>query len=166
MVVVALRASRLKINKRKYFPIKIQLPIHYTTNDDEDFSFLGIALKIRGENEKEFQFLKYMGKEFKIYSLNPTENNQNQGKRTRILKKFFLKNDVVTYLIEVYSEDDIKKSIENLQHEVKNGFVSKEEFFHLKYEVDNIKSILTWVNRIIVGAVIVALLALIITQKS
>ena len=111
MVVVALRASRLKINKRKYFPIKIQLPIHYTTNDDEDFSFLGIALKIRGENEKEFQFLKYMGKEFKIYSLNPTENNQNQGKRTRILKKFFLKNDVVTYLIEVYSEDDIKKSI-------------------------------------------------------
>jgi RsiW-degrading membrane proteinase PrsW (M82 family) len=111
LVVVALRASRLKINKRKYFPIKIQLPIHYTTNDDEDFSFLGITLKIRGENEKEFQFLKYMGKEFKIYSLNPSENNQNQGKRTRILKKFFLKNDVVTYLIEVYSEDDIKKSI-------------------------------------------------------
>lgn len=111
LVVVALRASRLKINKRKYFPVKIQLPIYYTTNDDEDFSFLGIRLKIRGENENEFQFLKYMGKEFKIYSLNPSQNEQNQSKRARLLKKYFLKNDVVTYLIEVYSEDDLKKNI-------------------------------------------------------
>ncbi|MBA4240413.1 MAG: hypothetical protein C0448_06790 [Sphingobacteriaceae bacterium] len=111
LVVVALRASRLKINKRKYFPVKIQLPIYYTTNDDEDFSFLGITLKIRGENEHEFQFLKYMGREFKIYSTNANKNEQNNNKRARLLKKYFLKNDVVTYLIEVYTEDNLKKNI-------------------------------------------------------
>ncbi len=111
LVVVALRASRLKINKRKYFPIKIQLPIYYTSNDDEDFSFLGIKLKVRGENEKEFQFLKYMGKEFKIYSVNHSINEQFNGKKARLLKKYFLKNDVVTYLIEVDSEDDFTKKV-------------------------------------------------------
>jgi hypothetical protein len=106
LVIVALRASRLKINKRKYFPIKIQMPIYYTRNDDEDFRFFGIPLKIRGENEKEFQFLKYMGKDIYIYDVNPNTSNSKQGKRARLLKKYFLKNDVVTYLIEVYKEDE------------------------------------------------------------
>jgi hypothetical protein len=105
LFIVALRASRLKINKRKYFPIKIQMPIHYTKNDDEDFRLLGIPLKIRGENEKEFQFIKYMGKDIFIYDDNTNESSSNQGKRARLLKKYFLKNDVVTYLIEVYNEN-------------------------------------------------------------
>ena len=105
LVIVALRASRLKINKRKYFPIKIQMPIYYTRNDDEDFRFFGIPLKIRGENEKEFQFLKYMGQDIFIYDVNPQNSNDNKGKRARLLKKYFLKNDVVTYLIEIYNED-------------------------------------------------------------
>ena len=105
LVIVALRASRLKINKRKYFPIKIQMPIHYTTNDDEDFSIFGIAFKIRGENEKEFQFIQYMGKDITIYPINKKASTIQVNKRARLLKKYFLKNDVVTYLIEIYNED-------------------------------------------------------------
>jgi RsiW-degrading membrane proteinase PrsW (M82 family) len=105
LVIVALRASRLKINKRKYFPVKIQMPIHYTTNDDEDFSILGIAFKIRGENEKEFQFIQYMGKDITICPINEKVSKIQTNKRARLLKKYFLKNDVVTYLVEVYNED-------------------------------------------------------------
>ena len=77
----------------------------YTKNDDEDFRLLGILLKIRGENEKEFQFIKYMGKDIFIYDANTNESTSNQGKRACLLKKYFLKNDVVTYLIEVYNEN-------------------------------------------------------------
>ena len=105
LVIVALRASRLKINKRKYFPVKIQMPIHYTTNDDEDFSILGIAFKIRGENEKEFQFIQYMGIDITICPINKKLSKIQTNKRARLLKKYFLKNDVVTYLVEVYNED-------------------------------------------------------------
>lgn len=105
ILIVALRISRLKISKRKYFPIKIQLPLHYTKNEDEDFRFFGIPIKIRGENEKEFQFLKYMGQDIFIYDVKPNTQNSKRGKRARLLKKYFLKNDVVTYLIEVYNED-------------------------------------------------------------
>ena len=105
LVIVALRASRLKINKRKYFPIKIQMPIHYTTNDDEDFSIFGVAFKIRGENEKEFQFIKYMGKDILICPVNKRISKILTNKRGRLLKKYFLKNDVVTYLVEIYNDD-------------------------------------------------------------
>lgn len=105
LIIVALRASRLKINKRKYFPVKIQMPIHYTTNDDEDFSIFGVAFKIRGENEKEFQFIQYMGKDIMICPVNKNQSKIHTNKRARLLKKYFLKNDVVTYLIEIYNED-------------------------------------------------------------
>lgn len=105
LVIVALRASRLKINKRKYFPIRIQLPIHYTTNDDEDFSIFGIAFKIRGENEEEFQFIQYMGKDILLCPVNKKVSKIQTTKRARLLKKYFLKNDVVTYLVEIYNED-------------------------------------------------------------
>ncbi|MBI3519286.1 MAG: PrsW family intramembrane metalloprotease [Bacteroidetes bacterium] len=111
LIIVALRASRLKINKRKYFPVKIQLPFHYTKNDDEDFSFLGIPIKIRGENEKEFQFLKYMGRDIIICPLYKNKSVLHTDKRARLLKKYFLKNDVVTYLIEVYNENNKPNSI-------------------------------------------------------
>jgi len=106
LIVVALRASRLKINKRKYFPIKIQSPIYYTKNDDEDFSIFGIGLKIRGENEKEFQFLQYMGQDVYIHDVNKNLAESKGSKKSHFLKKYFLKNDVVTYLITVYNEDD------------------------------------------------------------
>jgi RsiW-degrading membrane proteinase PrsW (M82 family) len=105
LIIVALRASRLKINKRKYFPVKIQMPIHFTNSDDEDFSIFGIGFKIRGENEKEFQFIKYMGKDILIYPVNKNASKINTNRRARLLKKYFLKNDVVIYLIEVFNED-------------------------------------------------------------
>ena len=53
LVIVALRASRLKISKRKYFKIKLQSPIYLTKNDDEDVNIFGILpFKVRGVNRK------------------------------------------------------------------------------------------------------------------
>jgi RsiW-degrading membrane proteinase PrsW (M82 family) len=123
LIIVALRASRLKISKRKYFEIKLQMPIHLTNNDDEDFLLFGLAFKIRGENEKEFQFIKYMGKEITIYPINKNSSIINPFKKARLIQKYFLKNDVVTYLIELKNEN------------------SSSEFYLLKPKTRSITSI-------------------------
>jgi len=106
LVIVALRTSRLKINKGKYLRVKIQLPFHFTKNDDEDILFFGLPIKIRGENEKEFRFLQYIGKEILICPLNKDQTIIKTNRKARLLKKYFLKNNVVTYLVEIYSENN------------------------------------------------------------
>ncbi len=112
LCIVALRISRLKINKRKYFPIKLQSPIYYTRNEDEDFNILGILpLKIRGENNYEFRFLNYMGKNIIVCPLYKDSTILKTEKSARLLKKYFLKNDVVTYLIEIHSDNNTHKQI-------------------------------------------------------
>ncbi len=106
--IVLLRISRLKISKRKYFPVKIQIPIYYSVNDDEDFRLLGIPIKIRGENRREFRFLEYMGKDIYIHPVSEKNTLVKRSQRARLLKKYFLKNDVVIYLMEISGEDDHK----------------------------------------------------------
>ncbi len=106
--IVLLRISRLKINKRKYFPVKIQIPIYYSANDDEDFRLLGIPIKIRGENWREFRFLEYMGKDIYIHPVSGQNTLVKKSQRARLLKKYFLKNDVVIYLAEISGEDEHK----------------------------------------------------------
>lgn len=112
LCIVALRISRLKINKRKYFNIKLQSPIYYTRNEDEDINILGfLPLKIRGENQYEFRFLNYMGKNIRVCPISENSKILKTEKSARLLKKFFLKNDVVSYLIEIYSTDHSRKEI-------------------------------------------------------
>ena len=121
--IVLVRIDRLKINKRKYFPVKIQIPIYITGNDDEDFKLLGIPIKIRGENRREFRFLEYMGKEIYIYPVSSENKIITEAHRARLLKKYFLKNDVVTYLIEIASEFNDHKEIyllKPLSHSIKS----------------------------------------------
>lgn len=109
--IVLLRISRLKINKRKYFPIKIQIPIYITRNDDEDFRLLGIPLKIRGENKREFRFLEYMGKDIHVIPVTADNTLITKEHKARLLKKYFLKNDVVAYLIEISNMHGDTKAI-------------------------------------------------------
>lgn len=104
LTIVTLRSSRLKISKRKYFPIKIQSPIYFTKNKDEDIMILGIPIKIRGENRHEFKFIEYMGDEILICPTNKNQSIFSSNKRARLLKKYFIKNDAVIYLVEVFSE--------------------------------------------------------------
>ena len=112
LLIVALRINRLKINKRKYFPIKIQFPIYFTLNDDEDYNFFGIfPLKIRGENEYEFRFIQYMGKVVLICPLDKNTSVLKTDRKARLLKKYFLKNDVVTYLVEIQNDAHTAKEI-------------------------------------------------------
>lgn len=106
LLIVALRAGRLSINKRKYVPIKIQLPFHFTKNDDEDFMFLGLPIKIRGENEKEIRFLHYVGRDILVYPVNPGNSVLHGKHKAHIIKKYFLKNDVVTYLVKVETKNE------------------------------------------------------------
>jgi RsiW-degrading membrane proteinase PrsW (M82 family) len=101
LLIVALRAGRISINKRKYVPIKIQLPFLYTKNDDEDFIFLGLPIKIRGENEKEIQFLHYVGRDILLCPVKPESSVLQGNLKAHIIKKYFLKNDVITYLVKV-----------------------------------------------------------------
>lgn len=106
--IVLLRISRLKISKRKYFPVKIQIPIYYTANDDEDFRLLGIPIKIRGENRREFRFLEYMGRDIYIHPVSGENSIVKGSQRGRLLKKYFLKNDVVIYLVEISFDEEHK----------------------------------------------------------
>jgi hypothetical protein len=111
LTIVLLRTSRLKINKRKYFPLKIQSPIYYTKNNDEDFVLFGIPLKIRGENKHEFRFLEFMGEEIMIFPVKKKQSIFSENKRARLLKKYFMKNDVVIYLLQVYDDDETQQQI-------------------------------------------------------
>lgn len=54
----------------------------------------------------------------------------------------------------------IKKSIDNFMIEVKDGFVTKEEFSALKKDVRDLQDIKSWGVKIVVGGVIIGLLAL------
>lgn len=112
LFIVALRASRLKISKRKYFKIKLQLPIYITKNDDADFNIFGLLpFKVRGESEKELRFFKYMGKDILICPLHPEKSVIKVNRKGRLLKKYFLKNDVVAYLVELYDDEYFNKEI-------------------------------------------------------
>ncbi len=121
LVIVALRTSRLKINKGKYIRVRLQLPFYFTKNDDEDILFLGMAIKIRGESPKEHRFLKYIGKEIIICPLNQNQTIIKKERKARLIKKYLLKNDVVTYLVEIYSENDKKNIMYILKPKTSNA---------------------------------------------
>ncbi|MES2760854.1 MAG: PrsW family glutamic-type intramembrane protease [Bacteroidota bacterium] len=126
LVTLALRASRLSINKNKYVPVKLQFPIYRTTNDDADFSIFGLNLKIRGENSKEMRFLNYVGRDILLCPVKPEGSVLQGNRRAHIIKKYFLKNDVITYLVKVggYNAHDSyyllkPKTLSNTLHENK-----------------------------------------------
>lgn len=100
LVTLALRASRLSINKGKYIPVKIQFPIYKTKNDDEDFNIMGYKFKIRGENEQEIYFLKFMNQQVNIQALEPKHTMIKDGLIAEITCKYFTSDNVVVYLIK------------------------------------------------------------------
>ena len=62
----------------------------------------------------------------------------------------------------------IKLSMEELKKliaEVKDGYAKKEEFESLKRRVQHIEGNATWLVRIIIGAVIVAILSLVLITR-
>lgn len=129
LIIVALRVSRLKISKRKYFIIKPQFPIYYTKNNDEDINLFGVLpLKVRGENEKEFRLFKYMGKDLVFVPVNPNKSSIQNKRKGRLLKKYFLKNDVVSYLIEFYEDDTHPKEVFILKPKTRGTTFFQGEF--------------------------------------
>lgn len=145
LFIVALRVSRLKISKRKYFKVKLQLPIYITKNDDADINIFGILpFKVRGESAKELRFFKYMGKDIIICPLHPEKSIIKVNRKGRLLKKYFLKNDVVVYLVELYDDYYFNKEIFILKPKT-NGIttynldypIAKLLKYNSKFNLDN-----------------------------
>ncbi len=108
LLIVAFRASRLELNKRKYIPVKLQLPIQITKNHDEDINLFGILpIKIRGGNKYEFLFFNLMEKKLWLFPLNKKSGKFKNHTLCRILKKVYLKNEVVCFILETET-DQIK----------------------------------------------------------
>ena len=129
LLIVALRASRLRISKLKYFEIKIQSPFYITKNGDEDFNILGfIPLKIRGENKFEFVFLNFIGHEVLISPVNAETTILKTNTKARILDKFFLKEDVVTYTLEFEANEYREKVIYILKPKTMGNTLFQNQF--------------------------------------
>lgn len=56
--------------------------------------------------------------------------------------------------------DDIKASMVGLKDSIENGFVTKQEFTNLKEAVADLQNYKSWAIKIVLGAVIVGVLAL------
>lgn len=112
LLIVAFRASRLELNKRKYIPVKLQLPIQITKNHDEDINLFGILpIKIRGGNKYEFLFFNLMEKQLWLYPVNKQSVLFQNHTLCRLLKKIYLKNGVVCFILETESEHSKTKYI-------------------------------------------------------
>lgn len=56
--------------------------------------------------------------------------------------------------------DDLKQSVNGLKTSIDNGYVTKQQFENVKNDVDDLKSLKGWAMKIVIGAVIVGVLAL------
>ncbi len=98
LFIVILRASRFMIFKLKYFDVKIELPFHYTKNNDEDFKFLWfIPIKIRGESTFEYKLTTFLNKLIEIFPLNPGASVIKVPVKVDLADKLLLKDDVIVY---------------------------------------------------------------------
>lgn len=98
LFIVILRASRFMIFKLKYFNVKIELPFHYTKNNDEDFMlFWFIPIKIRGESAFEYKLTTFLNKIIEIFPLNINASVIKEPVEVNLTDKLLLKDDVVVY---------------------------------------------------------------------
>ena len=56
--------------------------------------------------------------------------------------------------------DDLKASMVGLKESIDNGFVTKQEFLNLKEAVSDLQNYKSWAIKIVLGAVIAGVLAL------
>jgi RsiW-degrading membrane proteinase PrsW (M82 family) len=101
--VVILRVSRFKIFKFKYFKVKLAFPFYVTKNQDEDFifPFIGVPIKIRGENYQEHLLTKYLGRKIELNPMDYQASFLNEPLEATITNKLLLFDDVIVYTIAV-----------------------------------------------------------------
>lgn len=59
----------------------------------------------------------------------------------------------------------IEKDVAEIKQDQKQNYVSKEAYENLKADVEGLQSSLNWVTRLVIGAVIMAILGLVIMVK-
>jgi RsiW-degrading membrane proteinase PrsW (M82 family) len=107
-LIVIIRASRFKIFRQKYFPVKIQLPFYITRNDDEDFRFFYLLpIKIRGENSFEYKLTTYLDKNIKLFPVTSNRTFIRSPREAMITDKLLLHDDIVVYLVKLNDSDKL-----------------------------------------------------------
>ncbi len=101
--IVIMRVSRFKIFKLKYFKVQLALPFYVTKNEDEDFifPFIGVPIKIRGENYQEHLLTKYIGRKIELNPMDYQHTFIKEPVEATITDKLLLFDDVVVYSIVV-----------------------------------------------------------------
>ena len=61
--------------------------------------------------------------------------------------------------------DNIIQSVKSLREDVSNGFVKKEEVDAIKTRISNLENLKEWAIRIVLGAVLLAILSLVLIKS-
>lgn len=101
--VVILRVSRFRILKSRYERLRLALPFYVTKNQDPDFilPFARLPFKIRGENHREHMLTRYLKREVILEPVLPAEGLLKQPAKVLVQNKYFLRDDVVVYTINL-----------------------------------------------------------------
>ncbi len=123
LFIVILRASRFMIFKEKYFNVNIELPFHYTKNNDEDFKLLwALPIKIRGEGASEYKLTTFLNKSIELIPLNPDISPLKEPLTVHLTDKLLLKDDVIVYKASYNNNDYYIKPKTNGDTETDDGY--------------------------------------------
>ncbi len=100
ILIMALRVSRISLNQNEYNLIRIQIPIKWARNKDEDLKLFWLfPLKIRGENQQEFNFIRYINKPFHIKPIIQETSILPNRVQISIIKKVKFKYEAIGYIV-------------------------------------------------------------------
>lgn len=87
--------------------------------------------------------------------------SQGDGDRGQAPPSFDLRSDV---RVLNYQVGELDKKLDRFFDEVKNSYASKGELAGIKEDVVKLKDNLSWLIKLVIGAVVVALLGLVVSK--
>lgn len=92
-----------------------------------------------------------------------SNNNNGNSSSVRNEVKLAVMSEKITNIETNVSE--IKSSLKNLQHSMDDGYARKIDLAETQKEVDSLKNNVGWAVKIVLGAVILAILGLVIVNR-
>jgi RsiW-degrading membrane proteinase PrsW (M82 family) len=126
IAITAIRLSRFKLIKNHWQPLYLELPFYFGTAKFSDGSSR-VRLFIRGESYNESAINTYFEKPFDLVSM--SAKKWKKIRPARIIKKFYLRNEELFYIVEVENDQNQK---ENYLMKPKIG---GQEFAYDKYPI-------------------------------
>lgn len=110
-IVVIMRASRFRIYRNLYQKVTVKLPFYLTKNGDEDFRiFHFLAVKIRGENPREYYLTKKIGQKIEVIPLSKKRGMLRQSEEAQLIDKLFIDKSTTIYKIRFQSSELAEKT--------------------------------------------------------